>query len=70
MHADPSGAAITTAAWEAGRAAWLPSEADAAFVQHLMGSAVLDPKQMAHWISAPKQGIKGRPIDFEYVRRA
>ena len=36
----------------------------------LMGSAVLDPKQMAHWISAPKQGIKGRPVDFEYVRRA
>jgi benzoyl-CoA 2,3-dioxygenase component B len=31
---------------------------------------VLDPKQMAHWISAPKQGIKGRPVDFEYVRHS
>jgi hypothetical protein len=25
---------------------------------------------MANWISAPKQGIKGRAIDFEYVRHA
>jgi benzoyl-CoA 2,3-dioxygenase component B len=69
-HADPAGVALAPAAWEAGRAAWLPSETDAGFVKHLMGSAVLDPKQMAHWISAPKQGIKGRPVDFEYVRRA
>ena len=69
MRTDPSGTAIGQPAWEAGRAAWLPSEADAAFVQSLMGSAVLDPKQMANWISAPRQGIKGRPIDFEYVRR-
>jgi benzoyl-CoA 2,3-dioxygenase component B len=30
---------------------------------------VLDPRQMASWIAAPKQGVKGRPVDFEYVRR-
>jgi benzoyl-CoA 2,3-dioxygenase component B len=70
LRTDPSGAAIAPEAWEARRAEWLPSEADAAFVAHLMGSAVLDPKQMAHWISPPKQGIKGRAVDFEYVRRA
>ena len=29
---------------------------------------VFDPKQMANWIAAPKQGIKGKPVDFEYVR--
>jgi len=23
---------------------------------------------MAHWIAAPKKGIKGKPIEFEYVR--
>jgi len=23
---------------------------------------------MAHWIAPPKQGIKGRPVDFVYVR--
>jgi benzoyl-CoA 2,3-dioxygenase component B len=70
MHVDPAGDAIAPAAWEAGRSAWLPSETDAAFVQGLMGDAVLDPTQMAHWISPPKQGIKGRPVEYEYVRRS
>ena len=45
-------------------------EADQAFVRSLMARPVLDPRQMAGWIAAPKQGIKGRPIDFEYVRRS
>jgi hypothetical protein len=25
---------------------------------------------MAHWISAPARGINGKPIEFEYIRRA
>jgi benzoyl-CoA 2,3-dioxygenase component B len=33
-----------------------------------MIKGVFDPKQMANWIGAPKQRIKGRPVDFEYVR--
>ena len=33
-----------------------------------MQKPVYDPKQMANWIAPPKQGIKGRPVDFEYVR--
>ena len=28
-----------------------------------------EPGKMAHWIAPPKHGIKGRPIEFEYVRR-
>jgi benzoyl-CoA 2,3-epoxidase subunit B len=55
--------------WEAHKDDWLPSDADKAFVKSLMTTAVVDPKQMAHWIDAPKQGIRGRPVDFEYVRR-
>jgi benzoyl-CoA 2,3-dioxygenase component B len=73
VHADPSGALIAPAAWDASQDAWLPTAADGAFVQNLMGGAagaILDPKQMANWISPPRQGIKGRPVDFEYVRRA
>jgi benzoyl-CoA 2,3-dioxygenase component B len=66
--ADPEGNLLTKEEWEARKDAWLPSEADRAFVQSLMTKAVSDPKQMAGWISAPKQGIKGRPVDFEYVR--
>ena len=68
--ADPSGKLLSKDEFEAQKAAWLPSEADKAYVKSLMAKPVWDPKQMANWISAPKQGIKGRPIDFEYVRHS
>ena len=68
LHTDPQGNLITKEQWEARRGEWLPSDADRAFVKSLMTRAVLDPRQMANWISPPKQGIKGRPVDFEYVR--
>jgi benzoyl-CoA 2,3-dioxygenase component B len=37
-------------------------------VESLMSGAVLEPGKMANWIAAPKRGVKGRPIEFEYVR--
>ncbi len=67
--ADPAGTPMAEEAWKARRDEWLPSEADQAFVRSLMQKPVLDPRQMAGWIAAPRQGIKGRPVDFEYVRR-
>ena len=67
-YADIDGNLVSKEAWEAKRDAWLPNEADKAYVKSLMTKAVFDPKQMANWIGAPKQGIKGRPVDFEYVR--
>jgi benzoyl-CoA 2,3-dioxygenase component B len=66
--ADPEGKLLSEAEWNAGKDAWLPSERDQAFVRSLMQKPVWDPRQMAGWIGAPKQGIKGRPVDFEYVR--
>jgi len=69
VHADVSGALITKDEFDAQRGAWLPTDADKAFVQSLMQAPIYDPKQMANWIGAPKQGIKGRPVDYEYVRR-
>ena len=68
FDADPAGNLLTKEQWEARKGDWLPSEADKAFVRNLMTKPIYDPKQMASWISAPKQGIKGRPVDFEYVR--
>ncbi len=70
LFADPGGNLVTTDAWERKRSEWLPSDLDRAFVGNLTSHPIWDPKQMAHWISAPKHGIKGRPPDFEYVRRA
>jgi benzoyl-CoA 2,3-dioxygenase component B len=33
-----------------------------------MGKAITEPGKMANWIAPPKRGIKGKPIDYEYVR--
>lgn len=68
LHFDVEGNALTAEEWERRRHEWLPSEADEAYVQSLMQKPVYDPKQMAHWIAAPQRGIKGKPVDFEYVR--
>ena len=70
VWADLQGNLLAKDEWEKKKAEWLPSETDKAFVQSLMTKAVSDPGQMAGWISAPKQGIKGRPVDFEYVRHS
>jgi len=65
---DPEGTPITKEQYEAKKDQWLPTEADKTYVKSLMTKPIYDPKQMANWISAPKQGIKGRAVDFEYVR--
>ncbi len=69
LHFDPEGKPLTREAWEQRKHDWLPSPADEAYVQSLMTRPVYDPKQMANWIAPPPRGIKGRPVDFEYVRR-
>ncbi len=67
---DPAGKLIRDADWHAGVAAWLPGDADRAHVRGLMTAPVTAPGRMAGWLAPPRQGIKGRPVDFEYVRSA
>jgi benzoyl-CoA 2,3-epoxidase subunit B len=69
VAADPEGNLVSKDEFERRRDEWLPSAADRAYVQSLMAAPVMDPTQMAQWISPPAHGIKGRPIAFEYVRR-
>lgn len=69
FYFDVHGNPLTKAEWEKRRDEWLPSAADEAYIQSLMKEPVFDPKQMAHWIAPPPRGIKGSPVDFEYVRR-
>ena len=68
LRFNPAGDLITEAEWVAQKEQWLPSDADRAYVASLMTKPVYEPGQMAHWIAPPKQGIKGRPVDFVYVR--
>jgi benzoyl-CoA 2,3-epoxidase subunit B len=65
---DPRGNALSDQEWAARRDEWLPGEADRAFVASLMQKPVFERSQMANWIAPPRQGVKGRPVDFEYVR--
>jgi benzoyl-CoA 2,3-dioxygenase component B len=63
----PDGRVISEAEWNAEARNWLPTEEDRAFVASLMGR-VVEPGKFANWIAPPATGIKGKPIDFEYVR--
>jgi benzoyl-CoA 2,3-dioxygenase component B len=69
LHFDVEGNPLSKQDWELRRDEWLPSAADEAYVRSLMTRAVFEPKQMAPWIAPPPRGIKGRPIDFDYVKR-
>lgn len=69
FHFDPEGLPIDAATWERRKHEWLPNDADRAYIQQLM-HPVLEPGKMANWIGAPDRGVKGQPIDFEYIRRA
>ncbi len=64
---DPDGNLIGEAEWEERRADWLPTEADRDVVRSRM-VRVTEPGKMAHWIAAPRRGVHGRPLDYEYVR--
>ena len=63
----PDGRVVSEAEWNAGGRNWLPTQEDRAFVTSLMGR-VVEPGKFVNWIAPPAVGIKGRPIDFAYVR--
>ena len=69
LPVDLDGNVITQTAYDANVASWLPSEDARAFIKSLM-QPVYEPGKMASWIAPPETGIKGRPVDYEYVRFA
>jgi benzoyl-CoA 2,3-epoxidase subunit B len=66
-HISPGGELMTESAWNNRKYDWIPSPDDNAFIESLMGR-VVEPGKFASWIAPPVRGIKGKPIDFEYVR--
>ena len=69
LHFDPTGNMIPKEEWERKKGDWLPSAADEIYVKSLMTAPVYEPTQMAHWLAPPPRGIKGKAVDFEYVKR-
>ncbi|MGH9115210.1 MAG: benzoyl-CoA 2,3-epoxidase subunit BoxB, partial [Acidimicrobiales bacterium] len=66
VEATPDGKAIPAQEWARRSGDWLPSDADREHVRSLM-QPVREPGKIAGWIAAPKQGIDGKPFDYEYV---
>jgi benzoyl-CoA 2,3-dioxygenase component B len=46
----------------------LISDADLAYLRSIMTASVTEAGKFASYIAPPRVGIKGRPVDFEYVR--
>src|SRR5262249_37870840 len=67
QYMSPDGRVLSKEEWERDSSEWLPSEGDHAFVGSLMHHLV-EPGKFANWIAPPARGIKGLPIEFEYVR--
>jgi benzoyl-CoA 2,3-dioxygenase component B len=68
VKATPEGRIISEAEWTRQHSQWLPTDEDRAYVQSLMGGAVIEPGKMANWIAPPARGIDNKPVDFAYVR--
>ena len=68
-HFAPDGTLISAAEWNARAGSWLPTDEDRAYVQTLMVPCH-EPGKMANWIAAPRKGINGNEVDYEYVRLA
>jgi benzoyl-CoA 2,3-dioxygenase component B len=66
---DPDGNPISEEEFKARRDEWLPTEKDREYIKNLM-KPVLEPGKMANWVAAPARGVHGKPVEFEYIRRA
>lgn len=66
---DPEGNLVSDAEFEKSRATWLPTDEDRAYVKSLMVPCY-EPGQFAPWIAPPAKGVKGKGVDFEYVKFA
>ncbi|MGH3378430.1 MAG: hypothetical protein ACRDP6_27275, partial [Actinoallomurus sp.] len=66
INVSPGGEVLTDGEWEARKNAWLPTETDKAFVASLM-RPVYEPGKIASWLEPPRNGINGKPFEYEYV---
>jgi benzoyl-CoA 2,3-dioxygenase component B len=69
IEVTPDGEVISNEEWERRKAAWLPTEMDKTHVTSLM-RPVYDRGKIAAWIAPPRQGVNGKPLDYEYVHLA
>ena len=54
--------------WARRKSEWLPSPDDKAFLLSIMNQPIYETGRFANYIAPPARGIKGKPVNFEYVR--
>jgi benzoyl-CoA 2,3-dioxygenase component B len=66
LHATPGGTVVSKQEWDAQVGQWLPTEEDKTHVRSLM-QPVYERGKIASWIAPPRNGINGKPFDYDYV---
>jgi benzoyl-CoA 2,3-epoxidase subunit B len=69
VEATPDGQLISAEEWARRKADWLPTDVDKTYVRSLM-QPVHERGKIAAWIAPPRQGINGKPVDYDYVHLA
>jgi benzoyl-CoA 2,3-dioxygenase component B len=66
IEAAPDGKLLSPLEWQRCKAEWLPTDLDKTHVRSLM-RPVHERGKIAAWIAPPRQGINGKPFDYDYV---
>ena len=69
IEASPDGELLSADEWQRSSPDWLPTDVDKTHVRSLM-QPVQEPGKIAAWIAPPRNGINGKPLDYEYVHLA
>jgi benzoyl-CoA 2,3-epoxidase subunit B len=69
IEASPDGEKLTPEEWQQRQGAWLPTDVDKTHVRSLM-QPVHERGKIAAWIAPPRNGINGKPFDYDYVHLA
>jgi benzoyl-CoA 2,3-dioxygenase component B len=69
IEASPDGAKLTPSEWLQMQDTWLPTDVDKTYVRSLM-QPVFERGKIAAWIAPPRNGINGKPFDYDYVHLA
>jgi benzoyl-CoA 2,3-dioxygenase component B len=69
IQAAPDGELLSAGEWAQRRGQWLPTDVDKTHVRSLM-QPVHERGKIAAWIAPPRNGINGKPFDYDYVHLA
>jgi benzoyl-CoA 2,3-epoxidase subunit B len=66
IEASPDGELLSAEDWAEQQGQWLPTDVDKTYVRSLM-QPVHERGKIAAWIAPPRNGINGKPFDYDYV---